>query len=163
MAEETQREKLSIDEILIPVQEILVPAEYLPSTIPAYQRLRDAPYKFKVIVVTVKRRSAYWVSEYYFLTDGESLIDIAERVLYYRTRTHGRVYKIRISEEALPKELKYYAAVRARIDIIEYGDGDVHVLIDMKRVLELRGDLLQCDEKTFVVSVLFRILPLTLE
>ena len=155
---ETQRENLSIDEILVPVQEVLVPAEHLPSTIPVHQRLKDAPYKFRVIAVSVKRSNAYWVNEHYFLTDGEGLVDIAERALYYRTRARGRVYKVKISEGALPKELKYYAR-GVRVDIVEYGGGDVHVLVEMKRVLELRGDLTRYDEKNFVVSVLFRILP----
>jgi hypothetical protein len=72
----TQRENLSIDEILVPVQEVLVPAEYIPSMIPVYQRLKAAPYKFRVVVVNVKKRTAYWVSSHYFLTDGEGLVDI---------------------------------------------------------------------------------------
>jgi hypothetical protein len=155
---ENQRENLPIDEILIPIQEVLVPAEYLPSTIPVHQRLKDAPYKFRVISVSVKRSGAYWVNEHYFLTDGEGLVDIAERALYYRTRARGKVYKVKISEGALPKELKYYTK-GARVDIVEYGDGDIHVLVNMKGVLELRGDLTRYDEKNFVVSVIFRILP----
>ena len=123
-----------------------------------HQRLKDAPYKFRVVTVSVKRSHAYWESKHYFLTDGEGLVDIAERALYYKTRTHGKVYKVRISEGTLPKELKCYTK-GTRVDIVEYGDGDVHVLVDMKRVLELRGDLTRYDEKNFVVSVLFRILP----
>jgi hypothetical protein len=153
----TQRENLSIDEILVPVQEVLVPAEYLPSTIPVYQRLKDAPYKFRVVAVSVKQSHAYWESRHYFLTDGEGLVDIAERALYYKTRAHGKVYKVKISEGTLPKELKHYAR-GMRVDIRER-DGDVHVLVNMKGVLELQGDLTRYDEKNFVVSVLFRILP----
>ena len=157
-----QEQKIPIDEVLIPIQEILVPAELLPATIPTLQRLK-APRKFRVVVVSVKKRSAYWESKHYFLTDGEGLVDIAERALYYRTRARGKTYKIKITEGALPKELKYYVG-GVCVDVREYED-EISVLVNMRKILSLQGDLvnMHCDEKTFVVSVLFRILPLTLE
>jgi hypothetical protein len=154
---ETQREKLSVDEILVPIREVLVPAEYLPSTIPVLQRLKDAPYKFKVIAVSVKMRSAYWLDEFFFLSDGEGLVDLVERTLYYRTRRGTHVYKIRISEEALPKELKYYTR-GVRVNVVEYEDGEFHVLLNMKRILTLAPKDFIHDKKTFVVSLLFHIL-----
>jgi hypothetical protein len=155
LAQEKVQEQ--IEEILMPVQEVLVPATLLPATIPTLQRLKDAPYKFRVLVVNVKKRSAYWVSSHYFLTDGEGLIDIAERTLYYKTRARGKTYKIKVGEDVLPKELKYYTK-GAAVDIREYED-EISVLVNMHKILSLQGDLVNCDEKTFVVSLLFRILP----
>jgi hypothetical protein len=159
MIEETpvQEQKISIDKILVPIQEVMVPADFLPAIIPTLQRLRDAPHKFKVLVVTVQKRHAYWKDEHYFLSDGEGLVDIKECTLYYKTRARGRVYKLKISKDALPKELKYYTR-GIFVDIKEYEDG-IDVLANMRRLVELQGDLTRYDEKNFVVSVLFHLLP----
>jgi hypothetical protein len=157
-AEKEQDGFPKIDNIIQPISDVLVPVELLPSTIPSLQRLRDAPHFFSVITVSVDFGDEN--RKYYFLTDWESLIDLERLHMYYKTRT-GRVYRIQISRNLLPKSLGVYAkGICVSVWSI---NGVTH--IDVRKnsergtEIELSGDIRSYCPLSLVVSILFYIIP----
>jgi hypothetical protein len=137
-------EILRVEDIIVPVAEIKVPAKFLPSEIPAYQRLIDAPYKFKTVIVHVQGWSPRYmdtVTLFYLTDEVDSLIRIDEPELVYITRTHAKAYRIKIFKEELPKELKVYANY-VECFIVQW-PGDVVIFSVPQRGIEirLRGDI----------------------
>jgi hypothetical protein len=85
---------------------VYLPIHILPSVIPSYQRLLDAPYKWKLVVVR------YWDGNIYYLTDFVDIIYIQrneyEECMFYHRTKGGKVYEIKINRSELPKNLSQY-------------------------------------------------------
>ena len=145
-----------IDNIVKQVQEVLVPAELLPSTIPSLQRLQTAPEYFFVVKVSFNFGEYF----YYFLTDGEAIIDLERNIMFYRTRK-GRIYKIPISRRLLPKALNVYAK-GIRISItqnITTTPNVIYVEGEGMGTIEFSGDIESYHPLYLTVSILFHIMP----
>jgi len=164
MSEEQNIERIeedgvaSLDSIIKQVNDVFVPADLLPSTIPPLQRLRDAPYLFSVLIVSLDLEDEM---RYFFLTDWESLIDLERRHLYYETRK-GRVYRIQISKNVLPKSLNIYTkALRVFISYIKCNN---EIRVDAERAtmyikVGSFDEVKKYHPLSLVVSILFYIIP----
>ena len=84
------------------------PLHLLPSTIPSFQRLLDAPYKFRCIKIKVPDNFTW-----YCLTDGESLIILnysnEDAYMFFKTRSGKKIFKAKIDKRFLPKNLSLYS------------------------------------------------------
>ena len=147
MAEEVEVKKMEgarIEDILVPVAEVKVPAKFLPSEIPAYQRLKDAPYKFKVVIAYFKGWSPRFtdtIALYYLTDEMDCLIRIDEPELIYVTRNKNKMYRIKIFREELPKELKVYANC-IECFIVQWPDEKVVFSIPQRCIEKtLKGDI----------------------
>jgi len=133
-----------VEDIVAPITEIKVPAKFLPSEIPAYQRLRDAPYKFKTVIVYFEGWSSRYMDKValYYLTDEmDCLVRIDEPELVYVTRSHSKAYRIKIFREELPKELKVYAK-SIECHIVQWPDDEIIFSIPERNLeVKLRGDI----------------------
>jgi hypothetical protein len=133
-----------VEDIIVPVAEIKVPARFLPAEIPAYQRLRDAPYKFKAVIVYFKGWSPRFtdtITLYYLTDEMDCLIRLDDPALIYVTRNKSKVYKIRIFREELPKELKVYANCLESY-ITQWGNEEVTFSVPKLNVeVKLKGDI----------------------
>jgi hypothetical protein len=147
MAEEVEVEKMEvprIEDILVPVAEIKVPAKFLPSEIPAYQRLKGAPYKFKVVIVYFKGWSPRFtdtIALYYLTDERDCLIRIDDPELIYVTRNKNKIYRIKIFREELPKELKVYANC-IECYVTQWGNKEVTFSVPKMNIeVKLKGDV----------------------
>ena len=133
-----------VEDIIAPITEIKVPAKFLPSEIPAYQRLRATPYKFKTVIVYFEGWSSRYMDKValYYLTDEmDCLVRIDEPELVYVTRSHSKAYRIKIFREELPKELKVYANY-VECFITQWPDDTVIFSIPQRSIeIKLKGDI----------------------
>jgi len=145
---------------IININDVLVPAELLPSTVPSLQRLRDAPNKFFTLTVSVDFGDVY--KKFYFLTDGTSLIDLERMQMYYITNL-GNVYRFAVSKHLLPKSLAVYSRGKViRVsEVSENGgiiDVDVERFSKTSKTIHIKGSLKQHGYTILVVSILFHVI-----
>jgi hypothetical protein len=152
-----EREKkmntLEIKNVLIDINEILIPLRFLPSKV-------KLPKKFIAVKVTIKRRHTLADPEYYFLVYKKGLMDIERKVLYYRTNA-GKVYSIPISKSDLPKELSAYSRGVHLLVARDPQNDTIGVLLlpNLEEILNIKGDLDFVNEERFVVSLMFHVYP----
>jgi hypothetical protein len=144
---------------IVEVKDILVPPELLPATIPSLQRLKDAPYKFFVLIVSISFNEKFY--KFYFLTDGRgrSLIDLEKNQMYYMT--NSKVYRFPLSRHLLPKSLYVYSKYK----YIRVNESNCNVIYaeisDYKTVsktVKLSGSLnCNCHPTTLAASIVFNL------
>ena len=148
------------DEYMQIPRRVYLPIHMLPSTIPSYQRLLDAPYKWKLVVVR------YRDGNIYYLTDFVDLIYLAqneyeENKFYHRTKG-GKVYEIKIDESDLPQSLSQYVDhMFVKIDEENVGNRWKYTVKtlnpELKVVVYLPRNLVGFDDfHTFFVNFFFK-------
>ncbi len=142
---------------IVEVKDILVPPELLPATIPSLQRLKDAPYKFFVLIVSINFNEKFY--KFYFLTDGRSIIDMEKNQMYYMTN-YGKVYRFPLARAMLPKSLYVYSKYKyIRVDESNCNVIYAEISDTISKTVKLSGSLnCNCHPTTLAASIVFNLL-----
>ena len=148
---------------------VYLPIHMLPSVIPSYQRLLDAPYKWRLVIVKIP--DEFYI---YYLTDLVDLVYIQrneyEKCVFYHKTKGGAVYSIPIGKEELPKKLSQYTDhIFVRIDeeknlegkwkyTVRVTDLAIHpILKDFDRSIEMERNLVGIDDyHIFFINFFFK-------
>jgi hypothetical protein len=150
------KSEMSIKDVLVQIDEILIPLRYLPSRV-------NLPNKFTVVKITVRRPAYLADPEYYFLVykNAKGLINVERKLLYYRTKS-GRIYSIPISKDDLPKELSAYSRgvhLMIATDPSDKQTVSVLVLPSFEEILSIKGDIEFVNKEQLAISILFNFYP----
>jgi hypothetical protein len=156
--QETKKEK-SVKDVMLGIQDIYIPLSYLPSKI-------RIPTNFVVARITWEKRHTIpnlsRKETYYFLLSTNTVIDMREKELYYRTKA-GKVYRIPLTGDELPKQLsKYVPSVdmliiserKVKGTIVDY---ETSVLVNFNLITTLNGDIEAVNTEKFLASLLFNL------